>query len=533
MRKLLTILFPVLLLAACGKPAPEEQKAAAPKFVSVTPADGAVDVKVTDKLEITIKYDVNAKIDAADRSKATISPALEQTGYDAHDKMIVLTFSKPAYQTKYTFSLPAGIVVAQSGASDAAGAVTTSFTTEEEPYVAPEPGEVVPEDNGNLAWSMAKKLAMGWNMGNQMDAYSNDKSSETAWGQPKCTQQTFNKLKSYGYSSVRIPITWMGHIGEAPDYKIEEAWMNRVAEIVEYAEKAGLYCIINTHHDENHKNHGAYDSAHWQDILKASQSAETNTAIKNELKAIWTQIAEKFKDKGDFLIFEPFNEINDGGWGYSNSFVSNPSKQTDILNEWNQVFVDAVRATGGNNSQRWLCVAGYAAASSFVYKYTKLPTDSAQNKLMVGFHCYDPYEFCTQATKNEWGHTANPSQSAGNEKAITDMMANYYANYVAKGIPCYIGEFGCVNRDDSRPQAFQKYYLEYFCRAARTYGLPAFIWDNGNIQKSGERFAYVDHGTGAYLEQGSVLVPMMIKAWTSNDKSYTLESIYNNSAPKN
>ena len=101
-------------------------------------------------------------------------------------------------------------------------------------------------------------LGLGWNLGNQMDAYVNGVANETSWGNGRATQQTFDSLKAMGFSTVRIPVTWLGHVGSAPDYKIEEAWLDRVAQLVGYAEAAGLNAVINIHHD------GA-NSQHWLD----------------------------------------------------------------------------------------------------------------------------------------------------------------------------------------------------------------------------------------------------------------------------
>ena len=121
-----------------------------------------------------------------------------------------------------------------------------------------------------------------------------------AWGNQKTTQTCFDRLKALGFSTVRIPVTWLGHIGEAPEYKIDEAWLDRVAEIVGYAEKAGLKAIVNIHHD------GA-DSKYWLDIAGAAVNSELQSQILAEITAVWGQIAAKFADKGDFLIFEAFH----------------------------------------------------------------------------------------------------------------------------------------------------------------------------------------------------------------------------------
>ena len=169
------------------------------------------------------------------------------------------------------------------------------------PPVEPEPEE----ESKGYAWDVARKLGLGWNLGNQLDAHVDGMPDETCWGNGKATQQTFNKLAEAGITSVRIPVTWLGKVGDAPDYPIDKAWLNRVMDMVTYAENAKLNVIINLHHD------GA-DSQYWLSIKRASASEEANDSIKAQLKAMWTQIAQKFKYKGEFLIFESMNEIHDG-----------------------------------------------------------------------------------------------------------------------------------------------------------------------------------------------------------------------------
>ena len=407
--------------------------------------------------------------------------------------------------------------------------------------VNPGTGEV----ESDVAWNLAAKMGLGWNMGNHMDAFYNGTwagdnflmPNETCWGAQPATQATFDGVKAAGFKSVRIPITWLKKIGPAPDYTIDAAWLNRVAEIVGYAEKAGLYVIINTHHDENHhsiKENGKDLDTRWLDILGASKSSEVNESIKKEITAVWTQIAEKFKDKGEWLIFESFNELNDGGWGWSASFRANPSIQCNILNEWNQVFVDAVRATGGNNATRWLGVPTYAANPSFV-DYLTLPKDAA-GKIMVSVHFYDPSEYTIGDSQySDWGHTGDAAKKAsgGDEDHVRSIFGKLTADYVNKGIPVYVGEFGCSMRSksDTRAWAFFKYYMEYIVKAAKTYGLPPFLWDNGATGSGQEHHGYINHGTGGYIGNSKEIVDLIVNTMNNESESYTLETVYNK-APK-
>ena len=366
---------------------------------------------------------------------------------------------------------------------------------------------------------MLEKFGLGWNLGNQMDAFNNGVSGETAWGNPKATQTTFNKVKAAGFTTVRIPVTWMGHIGDAPEYKIEEAWLNRVAELVGYAENAGLNAVINMHHDGG-------DSKYWLNIKGAANNAEIQAQVLAQIEAMWTQIAEKFKDKGDFLVFEAFNEIHDGGWGWGTN-REDGGKQYKCLNEWNQKFVDAVRATGGNNATRILGIPAYCTNVDIAIENFVMPEDAAENRLMLSVHSYDPYDYALSATKSEWGHTADMSKkvSGDNELQIRTMFEKIYVNFIEKGIPVYMGEFGCVNRATEREQAFQQYYLKYFTKAAKEYGVPCFIWDNGADGAGNECHAFIDHATGEYSSAGAEAA---IRAMTTAYRSdYSLEDIYN------
>lgn len=389
-----------------------------------------------------------------------------------------------------------------------------------------------PIDENLPAVKIAKELGLGWNLGNQLDAYANEVANETSWGNGLATQETFNKVKSAGFTSVRIPITWLGKVGEAPEYLINSTWLDRVEELVGYAENAGLKTIINIHHDGyRHIHEDGRVESHWLDIVKAAKDAAANNVIKAQIKAMWTQIAKRFKDKGDFLIFEGLNEIHDGKWG-STSNTTDSSTQYAILNEWQQIFVDAVRATGGNNANRYLGISGYCTNPDLTMKHLKLPTDLTKDRLLVSVHYYDPATFALEDKFAEWGHTGavGKKESWGDENHLKDIFNALKVTYVEKGIPVYIGEMGCVHRSNSRSEAFRKYYLEYVCKAARTYGMAVFYWDNGNAGSGRECSGLMNHATGIFVNNGKDIVNAMAKGYFTDDASYTLETVYN-SAP--
>ena len=405
-----------------------------------------------------------------------------------------------------------------------------------------------PEQTGPLendATRRTLEMGMGWNLGNQLDAYEEDPGSkdylmpsETVWGNPKVTQQAITKVREAGFTTIRIPVTWLAKIGPAPDYQIDAKWMARVTEVVGYARTAGFNnVIVDTHHDEDH------DDNHWQDLKNAAKDAALNEQIKKEIVAVWTQIANNFKDCGDWLMFEGFNELNDGEWGESKEFKANPSLQCNVINEWQQTFVDAVRATGGGNATRWLGIAPYCANPKYA-QYLTLPKDPA-NRLMLDVHFYDPDSFTLGREDangkgylpySDWGHTGAAGKKYGkyDEDHVRETFGMLYDNYIAKNIPVYIGEIGCSRRDkqnDPRGWAFSLYYMEYVAKAARTYCLPAVLWDCGGKGVPGaEHHYYFRHDTGEYYPDAKEAVDAVLKGWFTDDPSYTLESVYN-SAP--
>ena len=525
MKRYLTLLAAVLAAVSCGETDPVDPTPTPTAPTSITLSKTAFEVAQAGE---TLSLDITAPTRP------------QQSGCPTW-----ITYKDGTYKD---YKMTVGLVVAENDTYEsrtaeitfsAAGVPSVKVTvTQAGKEYTPTPPDPSPSDND--AWKMAEWTGLGWNMGNHFDGYYNgswagDKEGypdETVW-QPggKATQATFDGVKAAGFTSVRIPVSWLKMIGPAPDYKIDETWLNRVYEVAQMASNAGLKVIVNTHHDENH---GADNDYQWLDIKNAANNAALNTQIKAEIKAVWTQIAEKFKDCDDWLILESFNELNDGGWGWSAEFQANPAKQCNILNEWNQVFVDAVRATGGNNATRWLGVPTYAANPSFEKHFT-MPEDPA-GKTMLAVHFYDPSEYTIGDKQwSDWGHTgaAGKKESWGDEDHVRDVFGNLCTKYVEKGIPVYLGEFGCSMRaqSDTRAWKFYLYYMEYIVKAAKTYGLSCYLWDNGATGTGKEQHGYINHGTGGYIGNSKAVIDVMKKAWFTESEGYTLETVYK-SAPK-
>lgn len=164
-------------------------------------------------------------------------------------------------------------------------------------------------------------------------------------------------------------------------------------------------------------------------------------------------------------------------------------------------------------------------------------TEEIDKHVMVGVHCYDPYDFCLapmnedgSVKMNSWGHNANSATSVSgtNEDYIIAQLYKLREAYIEKGIPCYLGEYGCVNQTTANANAFRKYYLEFFCRAANLAGIPMFVWDNNSTSAGNEANGYINHATGAFIGDADI-VPMMVKACTDTDETYWFDTIWNKS----
>ena len=414
----------------------------------------------------------------------------------------------------YTLQVPQGAFISGRDAQAKSPSLTLRFTTKK----ATSPDGDLPDET---AQDITRRLGWGWNLGNHFDSNSGTDGMAPEWGywdKATPTKGLYEKLKSAGVSTVRIPVTW-GNYQNMKDgeYTINTSYMAEVRQNVEWAEAAGLNVILNMHHDE-----------YWLDIKNAASNETLNEQIKDRITKTWTQIAEAFKDKGKFLIFETFNEVH-----AENNWTGGTSKEYATLNNWNKIAVDAIRATGGNNATiRWIGVCSYAANPSLTMDNLKLPTDPA-NRIMVSVHFYDPSSFTlspySSGGKTEWGHTAaaGKAETWGDETHVKTIFSKLKAKYIDKNIPCYIGEFGCTIHTSDRSNAFRAYYLEYVCRAAYTYGLPVVIWDNNANDGGGnEKHGYFSHNDGSYINNSESLVKTMINATTSTDASYTLDAVY-------
>ncbi|HEY9109090.1 MAG TPA: glycoside hydrolase family 5 protein, partial [Roseateles sp.] len=309
---------------------------------------------------------------------------------------------------------------------------------------------------------MSKEMSPGWNIGNTLDATP----TETSWGNPLINQALLNGIKAAGFKSVRVPVTWATH--DDASYNIDPAWMARVTQVVQYARNAGLYVIINVHHD-------------GYELMETTYAAQQ--ANNAHLTKVWQQIAANFKDYDDYLLFAGMNEV-----GKSNTVWGQPKAQEwlDVVNGYNQVFVNTVRASGGNNAKRHLVVQGYETNIDISYTSTVLPTDTIANRLFFEIHYYDPYNFTLNGDSNQWQWGASGTdpnrETWANEPYVDAEFQKMKTRFVDQGVPVIVGEYGAYLKPAYPGMApYRKAWAQYVTRAAFTRGLVPMWWDTGEM----------------------------------------------------
>lgn len=323
------------------------------------------------------------------------------------------------------------------------------------------------EDTKMDSLEFAKKLKIGWNLGNTFDAPA----GETAWGNPLTSEELIRTVKELGFDTIRIPISWGQHVSPAPEYKIQEGFLKRVDTVVRSALDAGLYVIINSHHDNSIYSPTPDNSQRGQEYLTA----------------IWTQIGEHFRDVDAHLIFETMNEPRVEGSAYEWEIdAQNPDcmASLEVVNELNQAALNAIRAAGGCNAERYVIISPYAGNSgAAVTSAFRLPEDTAEDKLIVSIHAYTPYNFALSKTSGVTAFTKV------HENEIISLMKSLDYRFLKKGIPVVIDEMGCMNKDNPEDRyAWGRAYIS----AAGEFGIPCIWWDNGEISGSGENFGLIN-----------------------------------------
>ena len=399
-----------------------------------------------------------------------------------------------ANMVEYTrnYSVAANISNARSATISYTMVVNDSTSITEAVTINQEQGTTT-GDMSKTAMDIAALMYPGWNLGNTMEAGNSANNwknagigSETLWQSAKTTQQLIDLVKASGFKSVRIPCSWvMGHITDAEACTIDADWLARVHEVVDYCIKNDLYVIINQHWDGGWIEHDGLTAATDVDATKA------------KLTKIWTQIANSFKNYDERLIFAGMNEPG-VGTGDANALLGT-ADLTNRIAEYEQTFIEAVRATGGNNAKRVLVVQGpNTNIDNFVaHNYMDKIHDSATDRLMVEVHFYDPYQFTDLSEDKDWGKyylywgknnkggdADRTADAKYNEDYVEAQMKKMKTNFFDKGYPVLIGEFGANQRmaigKDAVHDASVKDYYKAVVTSAINNGCVPVAWDTNS-----------------------------------------------------
>ena len=347
-------------------------------------------------------------------------------------------------------------------------------------------GLTVIGQNFPTATQLADKMTVGWNLGNTLEATG----GETNWGNALTTQRLIDSVKAVGFNTVRIPCSW-NQYANPNNNQITAQWMARVKEVVDYCIKRELYVIINIH----------WDGGWLEENCTVAKQQENNV----KQAAFWTQIATTFKNYDEHLLFGSANEPH----------VADATEMA-VLISYHQTCINTVRGTGGNNTQRIIIVQGPATDIEKTNALmTKMPTDTSPGRLMAEVHFY-PYQFTLMDADAGWGNQfyywgacnhsttdASHNPTWGEEAWVDEMFQLMKTQFVDKGFPVVLGEFGAKNRTNLTGSAYalhvqsREYFLKYVVKSAINHGIIPVYWCAG----LGELF---NRNTGAVLERGTV-----------------------------
>lgn len=430
---------------------------AAKKGIALNKTSASVTVgkSITLKPTVTGVKNYTLQWSTSDKTIATVTKSGKVTGVKAGSVTVTVKIK----DTKYKASCKVTVKKSASSGSDTAKNTISS--------------------SGD-ALDFVKNIKIGWNLGNTLDCtgswINGDLAHETAWGNPKTTEEMIKAVKKAGFNAVRIPTSWGEHLDN--NNNINKVWLDRVQTVVDYAYKNDMYVILNTHHE-----------GWW--FVPSKDSKETS----ERFTSIWKQISERFKDYDEHLIFEGLNEPRTEG--SAKEWSGGTAEERKVINKYNKLFVETVRKSGGNNKLRYLMITPYAANSGgAAINELEVPDDS---RIIISVHAYLPYDMALNTGSTVSIFTDN------DKKVIDSMLKRLSDKFISKGIPVIVGESGSLNKknDDERAK-LAKYYVS----AAKKAGIPLFWWDNGNDSSSGEAFLLLNRKT-AKMEHDKIVKALM------------------------
>jgi endoglucanase len=345
-----------------------------------------------------------------------------------------------------------------------------------------------------LAQAQLPATTYGWNLGNTMEPSC----GEGCWAAP-ATQALINSVAANGFNTIRIPVSWDSHANPRT-MVIDPAWLARVKQVVDWSRAAGLTVIIN-----NHWDNGWFDGSGFRRF---------DSKVNKKMQSYWTQIANTFQGYDSRLLFCAANEP-----------AADTQAKTNVLLQYYQTFVNAVRATGGTNATRWLILPGPNTNIDHTFNFMNtLPTDPTPGRLVIDVHYYDPYNFTLMPADESWGNMSYfwgqgyhsvtmPTRNStwGEEQWLNDQFEKMRTKFVDKGVPVLVGEFGAMKRIEyadlsgtelQRHLASRTYFNKQIVDTANLKGLKPVYWDNGWNGKDG--FQLFDHATGAVTDADGV-----------------------------
>lgn len=397
----------------------------------------------------------------SDQSWCTLSPSVSYTPNTNVNVICASNGTKNSRTANLTFKVDAKktkiITVVQAGQVD----------------LYPDYSSPIAPDNTGMASTakvLAAKMLAGWNLGNSLESTG----GETAWGNPLTTQRLIDSVKAAGINAIRIPCGWNSYIENAGTCKLSASWLARVKEVVDYCINDNMYVIINIH----------YDGGWLQDNPTYAKQYTVNA----KQKALWQQIAVSFRDYDEHLLFAGTNEVNSGS-------TTAVAENFTVQMSFNQTFVDAVRSTGGKNAYRNLIIQAFNTNIDLAVAHLIVSNDTIKNRLMVEVHYYDPWEFAGLEADASWGTVKNfwgadyaqygLEANWGQEEYVLTQFQKMKTNFVDKGYPVILGEFGAIRRSAltgttlEHHLASRAYYIQYVGQQAKNYGMVPFYWDNG------------------------------------------------------
>ncbi len=361
--------------------------------------------------------------------------------------------------------------------------------------------------------AILEDMGLGWNLGNSLDATGGSGlDTETSWSNPKTTQALIDKVKSLGFNTVRVPVSWGKHVS-GDNYTIDSAWLTRVKEVVDYCYKNHMYVILNIHHDT--KSSASASGAGYYPRSSAYSSSE------EFVTSVWSQVAEYFKDYDYHLIFETLNEPRligtDYEWWFNKwSIPSEVKDAIECINKLNQKAVDTIRNTGSNNRGRLIMCPGYdASIDGATVSGFKLPTDISGNKnrIALSVHAYSPYNFAMNVGS---GSTSTYTSSIKNE--LQDLFSTLKSNFRDKSIPVVIGEFSSTDKNNTAERV--KWATDYTALAKKN-NIPCVLWDNNafavyngsNIVLNSEYHGYINRKDNTVTSPAKDVIEALMKPY--------------------